>query len=43
MADALSKKVVQEFAATLTVVEVDFLNKIKEQSQSDVVHQKLRI
>lgn len=43
VADALSRKVVQEFVNALTVVEAEYLDKIKEQSLNDTVYQKLRM
>lgn len=42
VADALSRKEVQEYVASLTTVYTDFLDRIKEQSQSDNAYQKLK-
>lgn len=39
--DALSQKVVEEFVAALTVVETDFLDRIREVAKSDSTYAKL--
>ncbi|KAG8371593.1 hypothetical protein BUALT_Bualt13G0104100 [Buddleja alternifolia] len=41
VADALSRKVVEEYVAALTLIESDFLERIRESSQNDAVYMKL--
>ncbi|KAL0396344.1 UNVERIFIED_CONTAM: Transposon Ty3-I Gag-Pol polyprotein [Sesamum calycinum] len=41
VADALSRKLVEEYVAALTVVESDFLDQIRESSKTDVGYLKL--
>ncbi|KAL0423698.1 UNVERIFIED_CONTAM: Retrovirus-related Pol polyprotein from transposon.6 [Sesamum radiatum] len=41
VADALSRKLVEEYVAALTVVEYDFLDQIRESSKTDVGYLKL--
>ncbi|KAK4399871.1 hypothetical protein Sango_1093200, partial [Sesamum angolense] len=41
VADALSRKLVEEYVAALTVVESDFLDQIRESSKTDASYLKL--
>ncbi|KAG8369571.1 hypothetical protein BUALT_Bualt14G0027200 [Buddleja alternifolia] len=41
VADALTRKAVEEYVAALTLIESDFLERIRESSQNDVVYIKL--
>ncbi|KAG8376249.1 hypothetical protein BUALT_Bualt09G0043400 [Buddleja alternifolia] len=41
VADALSRKAVEEYVAALTLIESDFLERIRESSQNDAVYMKL--
>ncbi|KAG8368002.1 hypothetical protein BUALT_Bualt16G0131300 [Buddleja alternifolia] len=41
VADALSRKVVEEYVTALTLIESDFLERIQESSQNDAIYMKL--